>query len=103
MDEATWKAVQERAYQLWVEDGRPDGRAAAHWAQAEAEIVGPSESERLLQKSVDEAVPKPERLPEGFDENPISQHFADAATPGPGPTTFEGGNRVSQGRSGPAR
>ena len=103
MDEATWKAVQERAFQLWVEDGQPDGRAAAHWARAEAEIVGPSESERLLQNSVDEAVPEPERLPEGFDENPISRHVADAATPGPGESTFEGGDRVSQGRSGPAR
>ena len=103
MDEATWKAVQERAYQLWLEAGQPDGRAAEHWAQAETEIVGSSASERLLQNSVDEAVPEPERLPDGFDENPISRHIADAAAPGPGESTFEGGDRVSQGGVGPAR
>ncbi|GGC56540.1 hypothetical protein GCM10011504_38630 [Siccirubricoccus deserti] len=26
--------IRERAYALWEEDGRPEGRAAEHWDQA---------------------------------------------------------------------
>jgi len=32
------KRVRERAYQIWQREGEPQGRADAHWAQAEAEI-----------------------------------------------------------------
>ncbi|HEV2549235.1 MAG TPA: DUF2934 domain-containing protein [Stellaceae bacterium] len=32
------KRVRERAYQIWQREGEPPGRAAEHWAQAEAEI-----------------------------------------------------------------
>ena len=28
--------VQEIAYQLWLQEGRPEGRADAHWYEAEA-------------------------------------------------------------------
>jgi hypothetical protein len=31
--------VRERAYELWEHAGRPDGNAAEHWLQAEAEIA----------------------------------------------------------------
>jgi hypothetical protein len=34
--------IQARAYALWEEDGRPEGRSERHWHQARAEI----ESER---------------------------------------------------------
>ncbi len=30
-------AVRERAYFIWVREGRPDGRALAHWVSAHAE------------------------------------------------------------------
>ena len=30
--------VQARAYALWEEDGRPEGRSDRHWHQARAEI-----------------------------------------------------------------
>lgn len=30
--------IEQRAYDLWVEAGMPDGQADAHWAQAEREI-----------------------------------------------------------------
>ncbi len=30
--------IRERAYQLWEAEGRPDGRAEAHWYRAEAEL-----------------------------------------------------------------
>jgi Protein of unknown function (DUF2934) len=32
--------IQERAYGLWQQEGRPDGRADEHWFRAEAEVAG---------------------------------------------------------------
>lgn len=32
------RLIQERAYQLWEAEGRPEGRAMDHWVQAEQEI-----------------------------------------------------------------
>jgi hypothetical protein len=32
------KRVHEHAYHLWEKEGRPEGRHAEHWAQAEQEI-----------------------------------------------------------------
>ncbi|MBP2303276.1 DUF2934 domain-containing protein [Azospirillum picis] len=34
------RMVQERAYQIWEEEGRPDGRGDEHWLRAESEITG---------------------------------------------------------------
>jgi hypothetical protein len=34
--------IRERAYQLWQEDGQQDGRAEAHWLQAQREILAAS-------------------------------------------------------------
>jgi hypothetical protein len=31
--------VRERAYEIWERTGRPEGKAAEHWLQAEAETV----------------------------------------------------------------
>ena len=31
-------AFRERAYKIWEENGRPDGREIEHWLQAEAEL-----------------------------------------------------------------
>ena len=32
--------VRQRAYQLWEQEGRPEGQAEHHWRQAEAEVAG---------------------------------------------------------------
>jgi hypothetical protein len=32
--------IRSRAYLLWVEEGRPEGRAHEHWLRAEAEVTG---------------------------------------------------------------
>ena len=39
--------IRERAYQIWIEDGQPEGKETAHWERAKAEIekalgIGPS-------------------------------------------------------------
>ena len=30
--------IQRRAYEIWEQEGRPEGRALDHWTQAEQEI-----------------------------------------------------------------
>jgi hypothetical protein len=32
--------IKERAYQIWLEDGRPEGREGEHWERASREIKG---------------------------------------------------------------
>ena len=31
--------IQQRAYQLWESEGRPEGREQAHWQQAQRELT----------------------------------------------------------------
>lgn len=33
------EAIRERAYHLWVADGRPEGNADAYWLSAQREIL----------------------------------------------------------------
>lgn len=37
----------ERAYLIWENEGRPHGRDAQHWAQAEAEAAGATRARKL--------------------------------------------------------
>jgi hypothetical protein len=67
--------IQERAYHLWLEEGRPDGRHEEHWRRAESELI---EEERSLR-----------------DGSPVTAaHPGDAATGAPA---------VSNGRAAPVR
>jgi hypothetical protein len=36
------QAIRERAYHLWVADGRPDGSADQHWLAAQREMLAAS-------------------------------------------------------------
>jgi Protein of unknown function (DUF2934) len=54
-DPAWWDEVRARAYALWEREGRPEGRAEAHWAEAEAELL--AEGAAGLTDPGDEAVP----------------------------------------------
>ena len=33
------RRIQERAYHIWEQAGRPEGQSVEHWLQAEAEIA----------------------------------------------------------------
>jgi Protein of unknown function (DUF2934) len=97
------KAVEERAYFVWLEAGCPEGQAARHWSQAEAELglatPAAAGSAEALRRSVGEAVPSEERLPRAAGENPLSEHVQDVADGRalrPGATTFEGGDEVER-------
>ena len=39
MDTDRQERVRQRAYQLWEQEGRPDGKAEEHWRRAEEEIA----------------------------------------------------------------
>ncbi len=101
MDDKLRKAVEERAYALWEQAGRPEGSELAYWFQAEGELIGlsvageedplvavddfpPGEAmsagdaageEAALQANVDQTVPAAEQLPSGEAENPISKRI----------------------------
>ena len=36
------EAIRERAYQLWIADGQPEGKADIHWLNAQREILATS-------------------------------------------------------------
>jgi hypothetical protein len=40
MDGDREERQRERAYAIWEREGRPDGQAERHWAQADAELDG---------------------------------------------------------------
>jgi hypothetical protein len=40
------QTIRERAYQLWIESGRDDGKADDHWLAAQREILIGSLGER---------------------------------------------------------
>ena len=43
-------AIRTRAHQIWVEEGKPDGRALDHWVRARWELEQESGSETMLEK-----------------------------------------------------
>jgi Protein of unknown function (DUF2934) len=50
------QAIRERAYHLWVADGRHDGNADAHWLTAQREVLASSLSS-IARVRVSEAEP----------------------------------------------
>jgi hypothetical protein len=71
--------VRERAYRLWEEEGRPEGRADAHWHEARRQV--------MLEAGLGEPVtrPEPEPPPEGRPEpqpEPPADPLRGAAAPG---------------------
>ncbi len=46
------KRIRERAYAIWLEEGRPQGRAEQHWTRASAELAGaPAEAKPARRSS----------------------------------------------------
>jgi len=44
--------IRERAYEFWVEEGRPEGRALDHWLRAKRELEAaqdPAEAARRIE------------------------------------------------------
>lgn len=47
----TDQALRERAYEIWEQEGHPDGRADDHWEMARRELTETSASEPAPAKS----------------------------------------------------
>jgi hypothetical protein len=45
MEEEKLQKVREKAYEIWVLEGRPEGRSLIHWAMAE-QLVAQEEPDR---------------------------------------------------------
>jgi len=63
------QAIRERAYAIWEQDGRPEGRNLAHWSQAEAEIG----TEQVVMENRKRVKSRPAR---GVTEQPLRQRRA---------------------------
>ena len=50
------RAIRERAYFLWVNEGRPEGRALDHWERARGEMQFVDE-EKVLDSQTDANIP----------------------------------------------
>lgn len=56
----THRRIRERAYFLWLEEGCPEGRAAAHWQQACEDlqsVVTREDAERRLDAEEEDSFP----------------------------------------------
>lgn len=53
--------IRRRAYMIWLDEGRPDGRAEDHWHQAVAEIREEAKRADRLGSSTDSTTNKPQR------------------------------------------
>jgi hypothetical protein len=63
----TEEVVRERAHLIWEREGRPAGRAEAHWSMAEAELAAETSKPARAAKprkpaaKAAEAIPAPKR------------------------------------------
>ena len=117
MNEELLQPIDRRADALWRADGSPEGHELVYRLRAEQEIANASvageedplsgvevddeaasSTEHALRRSFEDAVPEPERLPSGGDENPISDRIRDEADVQPAPAirpTLQGGGQVA--------
>jgi hypothetical protein len=49
--------IRERAHQLWIEAGQPEGRHEEHWAQATRELGFDNDEEGRLEAGLEESFP----------------------------------------------
>ncbi len=74
------RRIRERAYRIWVEEGRPEGRAAEHWEKARELVTGetdggesapPTTTERPAASPRDRVEPMPSAATERPREPPM--------------------------------
>jgi hypothetical protein len=72
--------VRRRAYQLWEDDGRPEGSDLRHWLRAAEEIAGQEEHE-TLQELIDEDDRHDARVASSGTNNTMQPAHAPLAEP----------------------
>ena len=43
--------INEQAFAIWEEEGRPEGKSVVHWLRAEAEIIGVTDNGKRLKSA----------------------------------------------------
>lgn len=84
MDDANHRLIQERAYQIWLREGCPDGRDREHWRQAEEEVAQEYHASNVRpDKRADSSQQPQSSTPtaHGADSQPRPNSQASASTP----------------------
>jgi hypothetical protein len=64
MESETERRVRERAYEIWLREGKPHGRHAQHWEAAQAEIAAEEREEKASSAAARPAPSPGEAAPE---------------------------------------
>ncbi|RXF67208.1 DUF2934 domain-containing protein [Hansschlegelia zhihuaiae] len=73
--------IRERAYQIWLEEGRPEGREDEHWCRAAQQLGFSDEYE---DKSGTAGAPDPETSPAEDDASVSGGGISPGQVPPPG-------------------
>lgn len=63
------RRIRERAYRIWEEEGRPEGRAEDHWEQAKM-IIALEDTQKTMLKPIQEPQAEPIEAVENLGEFP---------------------------------
>lgn len=105
MDSDKEARIRERAYEIWVREGRPHGRDAEHWQAAAAEIA--AESNAMTDASAAGSKPRseaasPAAVVPPSDTPPLRSRRAASKPAGAGATEpSTGGGASRRGRKTP--
>ena len=93
--------IAQRAKEIWEAEGRPEGRAAEHWARAEKEIAEAArpQGDRSRRVGAGEAEPDPTHREDGRPRRPAARGGRRQA-PVPESRVGADGRRSDPGRQG---
>lgn len=76
--------IRDRAYQIWMDEGRPEGRDHDHWLRAKNEVEGEvQKGQDMLQAEGDQKIGKPKRGSVGPDHRPFEEPANKSEEPPP--------------------
>jgi hypothetical protein len=76
--------IRDRAYQIWMDEGRPEGRDHDHWLRAKNEVEGEvQKGQDMLQAEDDHKIGKPERGTVVPDHRPFEEPANKSEEPPP--------------------
>lgn len=100
MDPDTERRIRERAYDIWLREGRPHGRHAEHWETAKAEIDA-EEREKAAAAEPKRAARPAEAHPEETAKEPAAAPMRSRRAAPRGKAGAKGGARSADGNASP--